>query len=139
MMTPYTKKCKVTRNIFGILSWFLCFGAAAFFIIFAFASGMIGGDGSLVTKMGTVLYSFMLSILPIVTIAVIVKNKVKPLVFTADVIVANVMLPPARRGDMSGVCPSLSRPVGNPSGLKKRTINERQLMEVCNATPPPLL
>ena len=54
-------------------------------------------------------------------------------------IVANVMLPPARRGDMSGVRPSLSRPVGNPSGLKKRTINERQLMEVCNATPPPLL
>ena len=40
---------------------------------------------------------------------------------------------------MSGVRPSLSRPVGNPSGLKKRTINERQLMEVCNATPPPLL
>ena len=52
---------------------------------------MIGGDGSLVTKMGTVLYSFMLSILPLVTIAVIVKNKVKPLVFTADVIIANVI------------------------------------------------
>ena len=90
-MTPYTKKCKVTRNIFGILSWFLCFGAAAFFIIFAFASGMIGGDGSLVTKIGTILYSFILSILPLVTIAVIVKNKVKPLVFTADVIIANVI------------------------------------------------
>ena len=90
-MTPYTKKCKVTRNIFGILSWVLCFGAAAFFIIFAFASGMISGDGSLVTKIGTILYSFILSILPLVTIAVIVKNKVKPLVFTADVIVANVM------------------------------------------------
>ena len=90
-MTPYTKKCKVTRNIFGILSWFLCFGAAAFFIIFAFASGMIGRDGSLVTKIGTILYSFILSILPLVTIAVIVKNKVKPLVFTADVIVANVI------------------------------------------------
>ena len=90
-MTPYTKKCKVTRNIFGILSWFLCFGAAVFFIIFAFVSGMIRVDGSLVTKIGTILYSFILSILPLVTIAVIVKNKVKPLVFTADVIVANVM------------------------------------------------
>ena len=90
-MTPYTKKCKATRNILGILSWLLCFGAAAFFIIFAFASGMIGAGGSLVTKMGTVLYGFMLSILPLVTIAVIVKNKVKPLVFTADVIVANVI------------------------------------------------
>lgn len=90
-MTPYTKKCKVTRNIFGILSWFLCFGTAAFFIIFAFASGMIGMGDGLVTKMGTILYGFMLSILPLVTIAVIVKNKVKPLVFTADVIVANVI------------------------------------------------
>lgn len=91
MMTPYTKKCKNARNILGIISWILCFGAAAFFIIFAFASGMIGAGGGLVTKMGTVLYGFMLSILPLVTIAVIVKNKVKPLVYTADVIVANVM------------------------------------------------
>lgn len=90
-MTIATKRYKRLDIVAHILSWLCCFGVAAFFIIYAFCSGMIGANGSLESKLGTILYGFLLSILPLVVIALLVKNKVKPLVYMADVIVANAM------------------------------------------------
>lgn len=90
-ITNITKRYKVQSVTLAMISWFCCFGVACIFIVYAFASGLIGANGNLETKLGTILYGFILSVLPLVAIAVLVKNKVKPLVYMADVIVANAI------------------------------------------------
>lgn len=91
MKSKRTKHYARQACFLKVLSWFFCFGAAAFFIIFAFATGLIGQGGPIKEKIGIIMYSFILSILPLVAIAIIVKNKVKPLVYMADVIIANII------------------------------------------------
>lgn len=91
MKTSYTKNCKRKEIIFKVISYLLCFGAAAAMIIFGFATGVFGGGGPLVTKIGTIMYGFLLSIIPLVALTIIAGKKVRPLVFIVDLVVANVL------------------------------------------------
>lgn len=87
-MSAQTKKYKWGRMLF-ILNWVLCFGTAIGFII----SMMAGAEGnpSLKEKFGTVLYGLGASLVPMVVLAVIVKDKIKPTVWMIDIVLANYL------------------------------------------------
>lgn len=89
--TPYTKRCKTKSIICKVISYLLCFGAAAFMIIFGFATGVFGKGGPLKDKIGTIMYGFLLSIIPLVALTIIAGRKVRPLVFMIDLVVANIL------------------------------------------------
>lgn len=69
-----TKKYKFGRLLF-ILDWALCFGTAAAFII-ACVSGA-PGDETLKTKLGTIIYGFGASLIPMIVLAIVVKDKIR--------------------------------------------------------------
>lgn len=89
--TPYTKRCKTKSIICKVISYTLCFGAAAFMIIYGFATGVFGQGGPLKDKIGTIMYGFLLSIIPLVALTIIAGRKVIPLVFMVDLVIANTL------------------------------------------------
>lgn len=90
-MTQYTRKCKAKHVIFKIISYTLCFGAALAMIIYGFATGVFGKGGPIKDKIGTIMYSFILSLIPLVVLTIIAGKKVRPLVFMIDLVVANIL------------------------------------------------
>lgn len=89
-----TKKYNIGRFLF-ILNWVLCFGTAIAFII-ACASGMQpSSDGETMReKLGTIIYGFGASLIPMVVLAIIVKDKIRPTVWMADIVLANYLYGP---------------------------------------------
>ena len=90
-MTQYTRKCKAKHIILKIISYTLCFGAALAMIIYGFATGVFGKGGPIKDKIGTIMYSFILSLIPLVVLTIIAGKKVRPLVFMIDLVVANIL------------------------------------------------
>ena len=94
MKTERTIKCKKLGILFTILSWLLCFGLAVGFVIaFVAMNGSGGGENSatLEEKFGTIIYGFGLSLIPMLVLAVIVKDKIRPTVWMIDIILANYL------------------------------------------------
>lgn len=94
MKTERTVKCKRLGVLFSVLSWVLCFGlAVAFIISFLAMNGTGSGEDSatMKEKFGTVIYGFGLSLIPMVVLSIIVKDKVRPTVWMIDVILANYL------------------------------------------------
>ena len=94
MKTERTIKCKRLSIVFTILSWLLCFGLAVGFVIaFVAMNGSGGGENSatLEEKFGTIIYGFGLSLIPMLVLAVIVKDKIRPTVWMIDIILANYL------------------------------------------------
>lgn len=87
-MSSATKKYKFGRLLF-ILNWALCFGTAAAFII-ACVSGA-PGDETLKVKLGTIIYGFGASLIPMVVLAIVVKDKIRPTVWMLDIVLANYL------------------------------------------------
>lgn len=83
-----TRKYKWGRLLF-ILDWVLCFGTALAFIITC-ASGA-QGDESLKEKLGTIVYGFGAGLIPMVVLAIIVKDKIRPTVWMIDIVLANYL------------------------------------------------
>ena len=90
MKTERTIKCKRLGIAFSIINWILCFGLAIAFII-AFASGMEPSNESLKEKLGTVIYGIGLSLIPMIVLAILVKDKIRPTVWMIDIILANYL------------------------------------------------
>ena len=90
MKTERTIKCKRLGIAFSIINWILCFGLAIAFII-AFASGMDPSNESLKEKLGTVIYGIGLSLIPMIVLAILVKDKIRPTVWMLDIILANYL------------------------------------------------
>ena len=90
MKTERTIKCKRLSIAFSIINWILCFGLAIAFII-AFASGMDPSNESLKEKLGTVIYGIGLSLIPMIVLAILVKDKIRPTVWMIDIILANYL------------------------------------------------
>lgn len=85
----YTKKCKTRYILYSLLSWILCFGICAYFIISA-----INGrtpDVNLKEKYGTLLYSLVVSLGIAVILSLIVKDKVEPTVWMINIILAGYL------------------------------------------------
>lgn len=94
MKSQRTKQTKKVGIIFTLLSWLLCFGMAMGYIIyFIAANGQGSGEESenIQQKVGTIIYGFGLSLIPMVVLAIIVKDKVRPTVWMIDVILANYL------------------------------------------------
>lgn len=94
MKTERTIKCKKLGILFTILSWLLCFGLAVGFIIsFVAMNGSGGGENSatMEEKLGTIIYGFGLSLIPMLVLAIVVKDKIRPTVWMIDIILANYL------------------------------------------------
>jgi len=94
MKTERTIKCKKLGILFTILSWLLCFGLAVGFVIaFLAMNGSGNGEDSatMQEKFGTIIYGFGLSLIPMLVLAIVVKDKVRPTVWMLDVILANYL------------------------------------------------
>ena len=94
MKTERTIKCKKLGILFTILSWLLCFGLAVGFVIaFVAMNGSGGGENSatMEEKLGTIIYGFGLSLIPMLVLAIVVKDKIRPTVWMIDIILANYL------------------------------------------------
>ena len=94
MKTERTIKCKRLGILFTALLWVLCFGlAVAFVISFLAMNGSGNGEQSatMKEKFGTIIYGFRLSLIPMLVLSIIVKDKIRPTVWMIDVILANYL------------------------------------------------
>ena len=84
-----TKKFKNLDIIFHILSWILCFGTAAFLVLLK----VVGAEAGTPLKetIGSVLYGWLVSNIPLVALSIIVKDKIRPVVWMVDVIMSNIV------------------------------------------------
>ena len=90
MKSERTKKCKSLATLFTVISWFLCFGLAIVYVI-VFVTGMDPAQPSIKEKLGIVIYGIGLSLIPMLVLAILVKDKVRPTVWMLDVILANYL------------------------------------------------
>ena len=93
-MTDITRKYKRLTITFTVLSWASCFGLALVLIIIALVTNGESNGPTLEevkNALGAVLWGFILSLMPMLVLAIIVKDKVKPLVWVANIIMANAI------------------------------------------------
>lgn len=84
-----TKKFKKLDIIFHILSWVLCFGTAAFLVLLKVCGAEAGAP--LKETIGSVVYGWLVSNIPLVALSLIVKDKIRPVCWMVDVIMSNIV------------------------------------------------
>ena len=84
-----TKKFKKLDIIFHILSWVLCFGTAAFLVLLKVCGAEEGTP--LKETIGSVVYGWLVSTIPLVALSIIVKDKIRPVCWRVDVIMSNIV------------------------------------------------
>lgn len=84
-----TKQNKNKSIFFSILNWLFCFGTFIAYLIYFFATNGAGGD--LEAKLGTIIYGFLLSIIPFVLIFILVRNKVKNIIWMGNMILSQYL------------------------------------------------
>ena len=85
-----TKKLRKLDIIFNILSYLLCFGLMAAYIIICVSRGG-KGDVTMKEKLGTVIYGVGISMIPMVILLIVVGHKIKPTCWMVCVILANYL------------------------------------------------
>ena len=90
MKTARTIKCKRLGIAFSITNWIMCFGLAIGLIVI-FASGIEPDNETLKEKLGTIIYGIGLSLIPMIVLAILVKDKIRPTVWMVDIILANYL------------------------------------------------
>ena len=89
-----TVDCKKVAVAMYILNWVLCFGLAiALVIAFLVTKDQAPTEDqeTLQQKLGTIIYGIGLSLIPMVVLAIIVKDKIRPTVWMIDIILANYL------------------------------------------------
>lgn len=89
-----TVDCKKVALAMYILNWVLCFGLAiALVIAFLITKDQAPTEdqASLQEKLGTIIYGIGLSLIPMVVLAIVVKDKIRPTVWMIDIILANYL------------------------------------------------
>ena len=84
-----TKKFKKLDIIFHILSWVLCFGTAAFLVLLKVCGAEEGTP--LKETIGSVVYGWLVSNIPLVALSIIVKDKIRQVCWMVDVIMSNIV------------------------------------------------
>lgn len=84
-----TKKFKKLDIIFHILSWVLCFGTAAFLVLLKICGAEEGTP--LKETIGSVVYGWLVSNIPLVALSIIVKDRIRPVCWMVDVIMSNIV------------------------------------------------
>ena len=95
MKTERTIRCKRLGVAFSVINWIMCFGLAVGLII-VFASGIEPDNETLKEKLGTIIYGIGLSLIPIIVLAILVKDKIRPTVWMIDIILSNYLFGSAR-------------------------------------------
>lgn len=89
-----TVDCKKVAVAMYVLNWVLCFGLAiALVIAFLITKDQAPTEDqeSLQQKLGTIIYGIGLSLIPMVVLAIVVKDKIRPTVWMIDIILANYL------------------------------------------------
>lgn len=89
-----TVDCKKVAVAMYVLNWVLCFGLAiALVIAFLVTKDQAPTEDqeTLQQKLGTIIYGIGLSLIPMVVLAIIVKDKIRPTVWMIDIILANYL------------------------------------------------
>lgn len=87
-MHDRTRECIRRRNIYVILSWTLCFGVATGLLIYGFSTKWAGTDSEVAHHIKAVLIIWTISLLPMLLLSLLVKDKVKPTIRMINVILA---------------------------------------------------
>ena len=90
MKTERTRRCTRLGVAFSVINWIMCFGLAVGLII-VFASGIEPDNETLKEKLGTIIYGIGLSLIPIIVLAILVKDKIRPTVWMIDIILSNYL------------------------------------------------
>lgn len=92
--TKRTTDCKRVAVAMYILNWVMCFGLAIALVV-AFLitkeSAPTEAQETLQQKLGTIIYGIGLSLIPMVVLAIVVKDKIRPTVWMVDIILANYL------------------------------------------------
>lgn len=105
-MSKITSKYKKRAILLTILSWILCFGTAIVFLIIAVnkytgnetevmieLSGRFGARAQeVLDKAKTIIMTSFISMIPMIILSVIVKDKIRPLVWMINIILSNILL-----------------------------------------------
>ena len=92
--TKRTINCQRVAVAMYILNWILCFGLAiALVIAFVATRDKVPTEDqeTLQQKLGTVIYGVGLSLVPMIVLAILVKDKIRPTVWMIDIILANYL------------------------------------------------
>lgn len=87
-LSKRTKNLKKKKTALSIISWFFCFGTTAFLLVM-----MLSGkeDGAPLREvLGTKIYTFIITNIPLVFLSIMVKDKIKPVCYMINVIMANI-------------------------------------------------
>ena len=84
-----TKKFKKLDILFHVLSWVLCFGTAGLPVILKVCGAEEGTP--LKETIGSVVYGWLVSNIPLVALSIIVKDKIRPVCWMVDVIMSNIV------------------------------------------------
>lgn len=89
-----TVDCKKVALAMYILNWVLCFGLAIALVIAFLVTkdkAPTEDQATLQQKLGTIVYGIGLSLIPMVVLAILVKDKIRPTVWMIDIILANYL------------------------------------------------
>lgn len=88
-----TKRYRNTYIFLTLLSWILCYGIAAFLIVLGIVQGEPSSEEGVIISnyIGPVLYSTGISILIMLVLSIIVKDKLEPTVWMVNIILAGYM------------------------------------------------
>lgn len=92
--TKRTRDCKKVAVAMYILNWVLCFGLAiALVVAFLITKERAPSEmqETLQQKLGTIIYGIGLSLIPMIVLAILVKDKIRPTVWMIDIILSNYL------------------------------------------------
>lgn len=90
MKSERTKNCKKLGILFTALSWALCFGICITFVIIALARPQ-KEQTELQKQAISLAITVGVSLIPMIVLAFIAKDKIRPTVWMANIIMANVL------------------------------------------------
>lgn len=90
MKSSRTKKLQLTTFLLGLMRW-MCFVIAGVLISMVISQSSGGMLKKIEYVLGPVLWSYGLSIVIFIVLAIITKDKIKPLVWTANLILSNII------------------------------------------------
>ena len=85
-----TKKLGIITALLGFMRW-ICFIIAGVLIIVIIGQSSGGMLKKIEHVLGPVLWSYGLSLVILIVLAIITKDKIKPLVWTANLILSNII------------------------------------------------
>ena len=90
MKSQRTKNLQFVTFLLGLMRW-ICFVIAVILVSIIISQSSGGMLEKIKHILGPVLWSYALSILVFVVLAIITKDKIKPLVWTANLILSNII------------------------------------------------